>query len=202
VLGPYLAGVATLWESAGMAALASLLLAACDRSLTWTNLKASVFLTARTTARLIWLVTASAVFMAVFSYVGGQIALDSFLFEFDLTPAVFLILVQLFIFALGWPLDWPEIVIVVVPFLLPLLDSMGIDPLFFGVLLALNIQTSFLSPPVAAAPQILTRIVTPRIGLDQIYLGAMPFVWIILLEMALLYLWPEIALWLPGLLAR
>lgn len=202
MLGPYLAGRAALSEGAAMAALAGLVLAACDRSLTWTTVKECLFLTARTTARLAWLMAGAAAFITVFSYVGGQVALDNLLFAFDLSPAVLLVLAQLFIFALGWPLEWPEIVIVAVPLILPLLGGMGIDPLLFGVLLALNIQTSLLSPPVAAAPQLLARAVAGRIGIDQIYLGSMPFVGIVLLEMLLLYLWPDMALWLPGQFGR
>lgn len=201
-LGPYLAGAVALWEGAGLVALASLALCACEGSLGWTGLKRALFGAARTTAALVWLLAGSAVFAAVFGFLGGQIALNNLVLALEPSPAVFLVLAQLFIFALGWPLEWPEIVIVVVPFLLPLLDALGIDPLFFGVLLALNIQTSLLSPPVATAPALLARAVKPRMPLDQIYLGAMPFLWLILLEMAILYLWPGLAMWLPDLIAR
>ena len=107
---------------------------------------------------------------------------------------------QLIIFVLGWPLEWTEIIVIFVPIFLPLLQQFGIDPLFFGILIALNIQTSFLSPPVAMAPFYLKGVAPKHITINTIFAGVMPFLWIVLVAMVLVYVFPGIALWLPNYL--
>jgi tripartite ATP-independent transporter DctM subunit len=202
VLGAIMFGLATPHEAAAMGAFGALLLAAAYRSLSWKNLKESVFLTARTTAMVCWLFIGSFIFSAVFAYLGGQAVIENFVTGLDLSPIMFMIVVQLIIFLLGWPLEWTEIIVIFVPIFLPLLDHYGIDPLFFGLLIALNIQTSFLSPPVAMAPFYLKGVAPKHVSINEIFRGVMPFLWIVLVAMVLLYLFPGIGLWLPALLYR
>lgn len=200
VLGAILFGLATPSEAAAIGALGSLLLAAAYRSLTFEKLKASVFLTARTSAMVCWLFVGSFIFSAVFAYLGGQAVIENFVVDLNLSPTMFLIVTQAIIFLLGWPLEWTEIIIIFVPIFLPLLDHFQIDPLFFGLLIALNIQTSFLSPPVAMAPFYLKGVAPPHVNINDIFKGVMPFLFIVLIAMVLLYNFPEIGLWLPSVL--
>ena len=200
VLGAILFGLATPSEAAAIGALGSLLLAAAYRSLTFEKLKASVFLTARTSAMVCWLFVGSFIFSAVFAYLGGQQVIENFVVGLDLSPTMFLIVTQIIIFLLGWPLEWTEIIIIFVPIFLPLLDHFQIDPLFFGLLIALNIQTSFLSPPVAMAPFYLKGVAPPHVNINDIFKGVMPFLFIVVIAMVLLYNFPEIGLWLPSVL--
>ena len=116
----------------------------------------------------------------------------------DLHPIAFLILAQLIIFLLGWPLEWSEIIIIFVPIFLPLLPHFGIDPLFFGILVALNLQTSFLTPPMAMSAYYLKGIAPPQIQLVQIFRGCMPFLFLVFVSMILLYLFPDLTFWLPN----
>ena len=200
VLGAILFGLATPSEAAAIGALGSLLLAAAYRSLTFEKLKASVFLTARTSAMVCWLFVGSFIFSAVFAYLGGQQVIENFVVGLDLSPTMFLIVTQIIIFLLGWPLEWTEIIIIFVPIFLPLLDHFQVDPLFFGLLIALNIQTSFLSPPVAMAPFYLKGVAPPHVNINDIFKGVMPFLFIVVIAMVLLYNFPEIGLWLPSVL--
>jgi tripartite ATP-independent transporter DctM subunit len=202
VLGAILFGLATPSEAAAIGALGSLLLAAAYRSLSLEKLKQSVFLTARTSAMVCWLFVGSFIFSAVFAYLGGQALIERFVVGLDLSPTMFLIVSQAIIFLLGWPLEWTEIIVIFVPIFLPLLDHFGIDPLFFGLLIALNIQTSFLSPPVAMAPFYLKGVAPAHVSINQIFQGVMPFLFIVFIAMALLYIFPEIGLWLPAYLYR
>jgi tripartite ATP-independent transporter DctM subunit len=202
VLGAILFGLATPSEAAAMGALGALVLAAGYRALTLERLKESVFLTARTTALVCWLFIGSFIFSSVFGYLGGQQVIEQFVLSLDLNPVTFLILAQLIIFILGWPLEWTEIIVIFVPIFLPLLKLFDIDPLFFGIIVALNLQTSFLSPPVAMAPFYLKGVAPPHVGLDQIFKGVMPFMLIVLLSMVILYVWPQLALWLPTVVYR
>jgi tripartite ATP-independent transporter DctM subunit len=202
VLGAILFGLATPSEAAAIGALGSLLLAAAYRSLSLEKLKQSVFLTARTSAMVCWLFVGSFIFSAVFAYLGGQALIERFVVGLDLSPTMFLIVSQAIIFLLGWPLEWTEIIVIFVPIFLPLLDHFGIDPLFFGLLIALNIQTSFLSPPVAMAPFYLKGVAPAHVSINQIFQGVMPFLFIVFVAMALLYIFPEIGLWLPAYLYR
>jgi tripartite ATP-independent transporter DctM subunit len=199
VLGAILFGLATPSEAASVGALGGLLLAACYRALTWQRLRESVYLTVRTSAMVCWLFVGSWTFSSVFSYLGGEQLISEFVIGLDLSPVLFLILAQLIIFFLGWPLEWSEIIIIFVPIFLPLLPHFDIDPLFFGILVALNLQTSFLTPPMAMAAYYLKGIAPPHVQLVQIFRGCMPFLTMVFIAMALLYLFPGIALWLPEL---
>jgi TRAP-type mannitol/chloroaromatic compound transport system permease large subunit len=118
----------------------------------------------------------------------------------ELNTVTFLIMAQVIIFLLGWPLEWTEIIIIFVPIFLPLLKHFDVDPLFFGILVALNLQTSFLTPPVAMAAFYLKGIAPPHVTINQIFVGVMPFVGIVLICMVLLYNFPQIVFWLPNYL--
>ena len=197
VLGSILAGVATPAEAAGVGSFGGLMLAALYRALTWQRLKEAVFLTARTSAMVCWLFVGSWTFASVFSYLGGHGLIEEWVLSMDLGPVGFLILAQLIIFLLGWPLEWSEIIIIFVPIFLPMLGTFDVDPLFFGVLVALNLQTSFLTPPMAMAAYYLKGIAPPHVQLMEIFRGIMPYLGIVILAMVLMYLFPQIALWLP-----
>ncbi|BBK33744.1 tripartite ATP-independent transporter DctM subunit [Stella humosa] len=202
VLGAILFGLATPSEAAAIGALGSVFLAAVYRSLDFRKLKESVFLTARTSAMVCWLFVGSFIFSSIFAYLGGQAVIEKFVLDLDLTPLTFLLLTQLIIFVLGWPLEWTEIIIIFVPIFLPLLKHFDIDPLFFGLLIALNIQTSFLSPPVAMAPFYLKGVAPAHVSINQIFRGVMPFMGLVLVAMALFYTFPGIGMWLPEYLYR
>jgi tripartite ATP-independent transporter DctM subunit len=200
VLGAIMFGLATPTEAAAVGAIGALLLAAAYRSLTWQGLRESVFLTARTSAMVCWLFVGSATFASVFAYLGGNVMIKEFVLSMNLNTITFLLLSQVIIFILGWPLEWTEIIIIFVPIFLPMLPHFGIDPMLFGILVAVNLQTAFLSPPMAMAAYYLKGVSPPSVLLTQIFSGCMPFVYIVLITMALLYMFPQIALWLPGIL--
>ena len=196
VLGSILAGIATPAEAAGVGSFGGLVLAAIYRALTWQRLKEAVYLTARTSAMVCWLFVGSWTFASVFSYLGGHGLIEHWIVGLDVGSVGFLIIAQLIIFLLGWPLEWSEIIIIFVPIFLPMLDTFNIDPLFFGVLVALNLQTSFLTPPMAMAAYYL-KGVSKDVELIEIFRGIMPYLGIVLLAMVLVYLFPQIVLWLP-----
>ena len=200
VLGAILMGLATPSEAAAVGALGGLVLAAAYRSLTWERLRESVYLTVRTSAMVCWLFVGSWTFSSVFSYLGGEAVIKDFVLGLDLSPVMFLIIAQLIIFILGWPLEWSEIIIIFVPIFLPLLPYFEIDPLFFGILIALNLQTSFLTPPMAMSAYYLKGVAPPGVELTHIFKGVMPYLAMVLLAMVLLYNFPGIALYLPEVL--
>ncbi len=200
VLGAILFGLATPSEAAGAGALASLLLAGAYGALNFQMLKESVFLTARATAMVCYLFIGSWTFSAVFALLGGQSVIEQLFLGMNLTTTQFLLLTQLIIFILGWPLEWTEIIIIFVPIFLPLLDDFHVDPIFFGILVALNTQTAFNTPPVAMAAFYLKGVAPPHVTLADIFKGALPFVFMVFATMALVYIFPGIALWLPDYL--
>lgn len=200
VLGSILGGLATPSEAASIGALGGLVLAAAYRSLTWQRLRESVYLTMRTTAMVCWLFVGSYTFSSVFSYLGGEHIVSEFVQSMDLSPLMFLLLAQAIIFVLGWPLEWSEIIIIFVPIFLPLLPIFGIDPLFFGILVALNLQTSFLTPPMAMSAYYLKGIAPPEVKLTEIFKGCMPFLAMVFVAMILMYTVPDIVYYLPHLL--
>lgn len=200
VLGAILMGFATPAEAAGVGAAGGLLLAAVYRNLTWQRLKEAVYLTAKTSAMVCWLFIGSWTFASVFSYLGGHDLIREWFLAMDMGTVSFLILAQTIIFILGWPLEWTEIIIIFVPIFLPMLDTFEVDPLFFGILVALNLQTSFLTPPMAMAAYYLKGVAPSYIKLADIFLGIMPYLAIVIFTMVLLYNFPEIALWLPDYL--
>ncbi len=200
VLGSIFFGLATPTEAAAVGSLGSLLLAAAYRSLSFRKVQESVVLTARTSAMVCWLFVGSFIFSSIFAYLGGHEPIKTFMAWVDPSPLMFMIIAQLIIFVLGWPLEWTEIIVIFVPIFLPLLQQFGVDPLFFGILIALNIQTSFLSPPVAMAPFYLKGVAPKHVTINEIFAGVMPFLWIVLVALILVYTFPGIALWLPNYL--
>ncbi len=202
VLGSIIFGWATPTEAAAMGAGGGLLLAAAYRRLTFGVVKESVFLTAKTTAMVCWLFVGSSIFAAAFALLGGQEIIERWVLSLRMTPTQFMLLSQFIIFILGWPLEWTEIIVIFMPIFLPLLSHFHIDPLFFGLLVALNLQTAFLSPPVAMAAFYLKGVAPPHVTLNQIFAGMMPFMAIQVFALGLLYLFPQIGLWLPGLVYK
>ena len=166
------------------------------------KLTESIFLTGRTAAMVCWLFVGSAIFSSVFAVLGGQAYVEKFVLGLGLSSLGFMILAQAIIFLLGWPLEWTEIIIIFVPIFLPMLKSFGIDPLFFGVMVALNLQTSFLSPPVAMAPFYLKGVAPPQVTINEIFKGTIPYIWIVVAFMGLMYIFPGMALWLPDYMYR
>jgi TRAP-type mannitol/chloroaromatic compound transport system permease large subunit len=161
-----------------------------------------VFLTARTSAMVCFLFIGSWNFASVFSYLGGERVIEELFLSMNLNTVTFLILTQFIIFLLGWPLEWSEIIIIFVPIFLPLLPHFDVDPLFFGILVALNLQTSFLTPPMAMSAYYLKGIAPPHIQLTQIFGGCMPFLSMVFISMVIVYVFPQIAMWLPEIIYR
>jgi len=197
VLGSILSGAATPAEAAAMGAMGGLILAVLYRALTWTKLKESVYLTAKATAMVCWLFVGSWTFASVFSYLGGHDIIEHWVLAMELQPWQFLVLAQVIIFLLGWPLEWSEILIIFVPIFLPMLDAFGVNPYFFAMLIALNLQTSFLTPPMAMSAYYLKGVLKNQIELMDIFKGIMPYLAIVIFCMVLMYIFPGIALWLP-----
>jgi len=202
VLGAILMGLATPTEAASIGALGALVLAAIYRALTWQRLREAVYLTARTSAMVCFLFIGSWNFASVFSYLGGENVIEALFLGMNLNTVTFLLLTQFIIFLLGWPLEWSEIIIIFVPIFLPLLPHFGVDPIFFGILVALNLQTSFLTPPMAMSAYYLKGIAPPHVQLSQIFGGCMPFLSMVFLSMIIVYVFPQIVMWLPEVIYR
>ncbi|AWG35431.1 TRAP transporter large permease [Alcaligenes aquatilis] len=200
VLGSIIVGLCTPTEAAALGALGGILLAFAYRRLNFSMVRESVYLSAKTSAMVCWLFVGSSIFSAAFALLGGQELINNWVLSMDLTPIQFMILAQVVIFLLGWPLEWTEIIIIFMPIFLPLLAHYQIDPLFFGLLVALNLQTAFLSPPVAMSAFYLKGVSPPHVTLNQIFLGMLPFMGIQILAIIVLYLFPDIGLWLPRVL--
>jgi TRAP-type mannitol/chloroaromatic compound transport system permease large subunit len=219
VLGSIVFGLATPTEAAAVGAFGGLLLAGAYRYVaakqaksgnavvkTLTDLggiiKESSFLTAKTSAMVCWLFVGSSIFSASFALLGGQEIIERWVLSLGLTTLQFMLLSQFIIFILGWPLEWTEIIVIFMPIFIPLLAKFNVDPLFFGLLVALNLQTAFLSPPVAMAAFYLKGVSPKHVTLNQIFAGMMPFMGIQLVALLLLYVFPQIGLWLPQTLYK
>jgi TRAP-type mannitol/chloroaromatic compound transport system permease large subunit len=202
VLGTIVFGLATPTEAAAVGAAGGILLAAAYRQLNIGVVRESVYLTAKTSAMVCWLFVGSSIFSAAFALLGGQELIENWVVSLGLTQLQFLILSQAIIFVLGWPLEWTEIIVIFMPIFIPLLDRFGVDPLFFGLLVALNLQTAFLSPPVAMAAFYLKGVAPAHVTLNQIFAGMMPFMVIQVIALVLLYNFPGIGTWLPNYLYK
>jgi tripartite ATP-independent transporter DctM subunit len=202
VLGSILFGLATPTEAASVGALGALVLAAAYRALSWARLQEAVYLTARTSAMVCFLFVGSWTFSSVFSYLGGEAFIKQFVLGLELSPLAFLIISQIIIFLLGWPLEWSEIIIIFVPIFLPMLAHFHVDPMFFGVLVALNLQTSFLTPPMAMSAYYLKGVAPPHVQLWTIFRGCFPFLSMVFVAMALVYMFPKLVFFLPELFYR
>ncbi|MDM0017530.1 TRAP transporter large permease [Variovorax saccharolyticus] len=197
VLGVILFGITTATESAAVGAAGAFLMAWQAKTLNFQRIKEAVFLTAKTTAMVCWLFVGSALFSAVFALLGGQRIIEEWVMSMNLTPLQFLLLSQAIIFVLGWPLEWTEIIVIFIPIFLPLLAHFQIDPLLFGVLVFVNLQAAFLSPPVAMSAFYLKGVSPSHVTLNQIFAGMMPYMFIVILCMVFMYIWPGLTLWLP-----
>jgi TRAP-type mannitol/chloroaromatic compound transport system permease large subunit len=200
VLGVILFGITTATESAGVGAAGAFLLALQARTLDWKRTKEAVFLTAKTTSMVCWLFVGSALFSGVFAILGGQALVEKWVLSLNMSPLQFMILSQIVIFVLGWPLEWTEIIVIFVPIFLPLLKHFNIDPVLWGVLVFVNLQAAFLSPPVAMSAFYLKGVSPKHVTLNQIFAGMMPYMLVIILCMVIMYLWPGMTLWLPNYL--
>ena len=200
VLGVILFGITTATESAAVGAAGAFLMAWHARTLTFERIKEAVFLTAKTTSMVCWLFVGSALFSAVFAILGGQRLVEEWVMALNLSPIQFLLLSQAVIFILGWPLEWTEIIVIFVPIFLPLLAHFQIDPILWGVLVFVNLQAAFLSPPVAMSAFYLKGVSPPHVTINQIFAGMMPYMLIVVLCMVLMYIWPGLTLWLPNYL--
>jgi TRAP-type mannitol/chloroaromatic compound transport system permease large subunit len=219
VLGSIVFGLSTPTEAAAVGAFGGFILAVVYRYIAHSRdtaasggpvlrtvkelgviVKDSSFLTAKTSAMVCWLFVGSSIFSAAFALLGGQDLVEKWVLSLGLTPVQFMILAQFIIFILGWPLEWTEIIVIFMPIFIPLLPKFGIDPLFFGLLVALNLQTAFLSPPVAMAAFYLKGVAPKHVTLNQIFAGMLPFMGIQLIALVLLYVFPGIGLWLPQVL--
>jgi TRAP-type mannitol/chloroaromatic compound transport system permease large subunit len=197
VLAVILFGITTATESAAVGAAGAFLLAFQARTLDWKRTKEAVFLTAKTTAMVCWLFVGSALFSAVFAILGGQGLVERWALSLNLTPLQFMLLSQAIIFILGWPLEWTEIIIIFVPIFLPLLKHYDIDPILWGTMVFVNLQAAFLSPPVAMSAFYLKGVSPPHVTINQIFSGMMPYMLIVILCLAIMYVWPGMTLWLP-----
>ena len=200
VLGSIVFGFARPPEAAALGSAGGFILAAAYKQLNFGVVKESVFLTAKTSAMVCWLFVGSSIFSAAFALLGGQNLVEQWVLSLNMTPLQFMLLSQFIIFILGWPLEWTEIIVIFMPIFIPLLPHFGVDPLVFGRLVALNLQTAFLSPPVAMAAFYLKGVSPPHVTLNQIFAGMMPFMGIQVVALALLYIFPEIGMWLPKVL--
>jgi TRAP-type mannitol/chloroaromatic compound transport system permease large subunit len=202
VLGTIVFGLATPTEAAAVGSLGGFLLAFAYKQLNLRVVRESVYLTAKTSAMVCWLFVGSSIFSAAFALLGGQDLIEKWVLSLGLTSTQFLILSQFIIFILGWPLEWTEIIVIFMPIFIPLLAKFNIDPLFFGLLVALNLQTAFLSPPVAMAAFYLKGVAPPNVTLNQIFAGMVPFMLIQVVALVLLYVFPAIGMWLPSVLYK
>ena len=200
VLAVILLGITTATESAAVGAAGAFLLAFQARTLDWKRTKEAVFLTAKTTSMVCWLFVGSALFSAVFAILGGQALLEHWVLSLNMTPVQFMILSQAIIFVLGWPLEWTEIIVIFVPIFLPMLKHFNIDPILWGVLVFVNLQAAFLSPPVAMSAFYLKGVAPKHVTLNQIFAGMMPYMLIVIVCMIFMYVWPGMTLWLPNYL--
>jgi tripartite ATP-independent transporter DctM subunit len=200
VLGSILFGLATPSEAAAMGALGGVVLSFAYGAFTWDRFRESVYLTAKTSAMVCWLFVGSWTFSSVFSYLGGEHVVESFVMSMNLSTVQFLILAQIIIFILGWPLEWSEIIIIFVPIFLPMLAAFDVDPMLFGLLIAINLQTSFLTPPMAMSAYYLKGVAPPGVELWDIFKGCFPFLGMVILTLVLVYVQPKIVSYLPDLL--
>ncbi len=197
VLGVILLGITTATESAAVGAAGAFLMAWSSGSLNLKRTQEAVFLTAKTTSMVCWLFVGSALFSAVFAILGGQRLVEEWVLALNLTPIQFLLLSQAIIFVLGWPLEWTEIIVIFVPIFLPMLAHFQVDPILWAVLVFVNLQAAFLSPPVAMSAFYLKGVSPPHVTINQIFAGMMPYMLIVILCMVLMYIWPGLTLWLP-----
>jgi tripartite ATP-independent transporter DctM subunit len=198
-LGSIIAGMATPTEGAAMAATGSIILTAFYGRLNWTNLKGAGLKTLQTSSMILFLAVASNVYGSVFARLGTATLITDTMLGLQVSPLVMMVILMVVIFILGWPLEWPAIVLIFVPIFYPVVQELGFNLVWFATLVAVNLQTAFLSPPVAMAAYYL-KGVAPSWELTDIYRGMMEFMILQCIGLALLLFFPQLALWLPSLL--
>ena len=198
-LGSIVFGLATPTEGAACGAVGALLLTAAYRRLTWANFKDALVKTLEISVLILFLVAASNFFGAVFARLGTPNLMTEALLGLDLHPYAMLAIIMALIFLMGWPLEWVPIVLIVVPFLLPLVEKLGFDKAWFGILVAVNLQTAWLSPPVAMSAYFLKGVV-PQWDLGDIYKGMGQFMVLQIVGLVLCIAFPQIVMWLPQLI--
>ncbi len=195
-LGPILAGMATPTEAAAVGVVGTIVMAAAYRTLSWARVKKAMILTAQQSSMVLFLAVASNIFGAIFTRLGSATLVTETLVGLPLPPMGTMLVVMFLIFLLGWPFEWPMIVFVFVPLLQPAIMALKFDPLWFATLIAVNLQTVFLSPPVAVAAYYL-KAVAPDWKLTDIYRGMAEFMVLQLIGLAVVLFYPPIALWFP-----
>jgi tripartite ATP-independent transporter DctM subunit len=195
-LGSILFGYATPTEAAGCGAVGSLLLALAYKKLTLSKLQEALVKTLEISALIMVLVAASNFFGSVFSRLGTPMLLTEFLLGLEMNRYIILAIVLGMIFLLGWPLEWVPIVLIIIPIILPLIEALEFNLTWFAILVAVNLQTAWLSPPVALSAYFLKGVV-PEWDLKDIYLGMMQFMVLQVIGLILIVIFPQIALWLP-----
>ena len=198
-LGSILAGLATPTEAAAVGASGAMILGFAYRRLTLSGIRQAAISTLTTSSMVLFLAVTSNVFGAVFARLGTATVVTNTLLALPVPPFVMLLIVMALIFLLGWPFEWPAIVLVFLPILYPVIAALKYDPIWFGALIAVNLQTAFLSPPVAMSAYYL-RSVVPQWDLSTIYRGMMNFMVIQVICLILVLLFPQIALWFPNYL--
>jgi len=198
-LGSIIMGLATATEAAAMAALGAVLLTIIFGRLNLTTIKETLLNTLQTSAMVMFLGVSSTIYGSVLNRLGTSMLIAKSMLALPLSPTMMLIVILLVIFILGWPLEWPAIVFIFLPILLPVVLELKINLVWFTTLVAVNLQTAFLSPPVALAAYYL-KAVAPQWSLGEIYRGMMDFMVLQVVGLALLFLFPQIALWLPSVL--
>ena len=200
-LGSIMAGLATATEAAAIGSSGAVILSLAYRNLNWRKLYNAAMETVQTTSMIMLLAVASNIFGAVFAALGSGEWLTNTLLSLPLSPTMMVIMVMVLIFLLGWPFEWPAIVYLFLPLFLPVIQALKIDMLWFGIIVAVNLQTAFLSPPVAMAAYYL-RAVVPDWELSSIYKGMMEFMVLQVVGLTLILIFPDIVLWLPRLLFK
>jgi tripartite ATP-independent transporter DctM subunit len=200
-LGSIIAGLATPTEGAAMAATGAILLTACYRKLNWENLKGAALKTLQTSSMILFLAVASNMYGSVFARLGTATLITDTMMSFAVPPMVMLVLLMAVIFILGWPLEWPAIILIFIPIFYPVVDKLGFNLVWFATLVAVNLQTAFLSPPVAMAAYYL-KGVAPDWPLGKIYRGMMQFMVLQCIGLAIVLFFPQTALWLPTVFFR
>jgi len=198
-LGSILFGFATPTEAAGCGAMGALLLSLAYKKLTFSKLQEALVKTLEISALIMVLVAASNFFGAVFARLGTPMLLTEFLLSLEMNRYLILAIVMGVIFLLGWPLEWVPIVMIIVPIILPLIEALGFNLTWFAILVAVNLQTAWLSPPVALSAYFLKGVV-PEWDLKDIYLGMMQFMVLQIIGLIIIIVFPKIVLWLPTLL--
>jgi tripartite ATP-independent transporter DctM subunit len=196
-LGSILAGLATPTEAAATGAFGSIVLAVGYRQLTWARFRGAMIKTLETTSMIVFLALTSNMFGAVFARLGTATVVTDTLLALQVPPFLMLVVLNVIFFLLGWPFEWPTIVLVFLPILLPVVQAMKYDPVWFATLVAVNLQTTFLSPPVAMAAYYLKAVV-PQWELSHIMRGMMAFLVLQVIGLLVVMLFPPIALWLPN----